>query len=54
MKEKRPRLLSNAAAAQAASATAQNLKRVMRAYAQQTTRPLSTMSLTLLELSSLV
>ena len=36
-------ILSFAAAAQAASATAQNLKRVMRAYAQQTTRPLSTM-----------
>ena len=36
-------ILSNSAAAQAASATAQNSKRVMRAYAQQTTRPLSTM-----------
>ena len=36
-------ILSFAAAAQAASATAKNLKRVMRAYAQQTTRPLSTM-----------
>ena len=39
------RILSFAAAAQVASATAQNLKRVMHAYAQQTTRPLSTMEL---------